>query len=381
MILPNQKQLFNIPGDTVFLNCAYMSPHLNSVTQAGVDAITKRSSPWKFTVDDWFQPAEELKKLFAAIIHADPENIALIPSVSYGIAVAAKNFQLKANQKIILLDQEYPSNFYAWRELSKQSGAEIISVSRQTGQSWTEAILDNIDQNTGVVSIPNCHWTDGSFVDLEQVSKKTKSVGAGLVIDASQSAGAYPLNIKKIDPDFLVTVGYKWLLGPYGIGYLYASQKYCETGVPIEYSWLNKSGSEEFSKLVDYRDEYRKGARRFDAGGFPGFVNIPMAISGLTQLLDWGVGNIQDAISVLTNKIEEKAAQFGFITPGKNDRVGHIIGMTLPGYDMADFGKELNQNQVYVSFRGSGMRIAPHLYNEINDIEKLFEVLVKVRSR
>lgn len=377
MILTNQKKLFTIPQDIVYLNCANMSPLLKSAEQAGIKAIIKRTNPWRYTIDDWFQPAEELKKLFAAIIQADSENIALIPSVSYGIATAAKNIRLNPNQKIVLLDQEYPSNFYAWRELSKQCGAEIITVKRQPEQSWTETILETIDTNTGVVSIPNCHWTDGSKINLELVSKKVKSIGGSLVIDASQSLGAYPLNIKKVNPDFLVTVGYKWLLGPYGLGYLYADQKHCETGMPIEYTWLTKTGSEDFTSLVDYRDEYKKGARRFDAGEFPGFIHIPMAIATLTQILGWGVENIQETLRQLTNKIEERSQQYGFVTPGKDNRVGHMIGAIIPECNPSVLDKELKQNQVYVSFRGSGIRVAPHLYNEMNDIEKLFQVLAK----
>jgi len=375
MVLTNQNRLFNIPQGIVYLNCANMSPLLESVKQAGIEAINKRTCPWNITIDDWFNPAEELKKLFATIIQADSENIALIPSVSYGIAIAAKNISLNANQKIIVLDQQYPSNFYAWKELSKQTGAEIITVKRLPGQSWTEEIIKNIDKNTGLVTIPNCHWTDGSLIDLELVSQKVKSTGASLLIDASQSLGAYPLNIKKINPDFLVTVGYKWLLGPYGLGYMYADEKYCETGIPIEYSWLNKKGSEDFTGLVNYQDEFKKGARRFDAGEFPGFIHIPMAISALTQIVEWGVENIQDTLSQLTNRIEQKAQQYGFVTPKRNNRVGHMIGIFFPECDIAALKKELHQNQIYVSFRGSGMRVAPHLYNDLNDIERLFQVL------
>jgi len=378
MILANQKQFFTIPQDVVYLNCANMSPLLKKAEQSGIKAIIKRTNPWRYTIDDWFQPAEELKTLFATIIKSDSENIALIPSVSYGIATAAKNIHLNANQKIVLLDQEYPSNFYAWRELSKQCGAEIITIKRQPQQSWTEAILENINKNTGLVSIPNCHWTDGSLINLELVSKKVKSVNASLVIDASQSLGAYPLNIKEINPDFLVTVGYKWLLGPYGLGYLYADQKYCEKGMPIEYSWLTKIGSEDFTSLVDYRDEFKKGARRFDAGEFSGFIHIPMAISALTQILDWGVENIQETLHQLTNKIEEKSQQFGFAIPSQDNRVGHMIGAVIPDCNASVLDNELKRNQIYLSFRGSGMRVAPHLYNEANDIEKLFQVLEKL---
>lgn len=375
MILKSKKTLFDIPDGITFLNCANMSPLLKSVRTAGIDALNKRNHPWNIKIDDWFNPAEELRGLFAKIIHGSKENIALVPSVSYGIATAARNIQLNAGQKIIILDQQYPSNVYAWRELSHETKAEIITVKRATDQSWTDAILEQIDANTGLVAIPNCHWTDGTIIDLEVISRKIKAVNAKLVIDGSQSVGAYPLDVSKIKPDFLVTVGYKWLLGPYGLGYLYADPKYCLNGEPIEYSWLNKKGSEDFTRLVDYKEDFKAGARRFDFGEFPGFIHIPMAIAALTQILDWGVENIQESLSLLTKRLEDLARQSGFETPKTSFRVGHMIGITCSAEQISKLSKKLADNNVYVSFRGANIRVAPHLYNDSSDIERFFAIL------
>ena len=376
MIIPNQKHLFTIPDDVSFINCAYMSPLLKKVNEAGVAAINKRNSPWEYKIkDDWFGPAETVRSLFADIIQSSKENIALVPSVSYGIATAANNILLTPQQKILLLDQQYPSNVYSWRALSDKTGAEIITIKKEPGQTWTDAIIANIDSNTGLVAIPNCHWTDGSFIDLEKVSVETKKVNSILVIDASQSLGAYPLDINKIKPDFLVTVGYKWLLGSYGLGYLYADDKYCQSGTPIEFSWLNKLGSEDFSKLVDYEDDYKPGARRFDMGEFSAFTNLQMAIAALTQIKDWGVENIQETISLLTNEIELRAKARGFETPERESRMGHIIGIRFPNKDVGELAKKLAENKITISIRGNSMRVAPHLYNDEKDIDRLFEFL------
>jgi len=376
MILPDQHHLFDIPDDVTFLNCANMSPFLKTVNKAGIDAINLRNNPARISAKGWFNPAEELRQLFADIINANMEQTAIITSVSYGMAVAANNIVLKHGQKIIVLDQQYPSNIYAWRELANKYNAEIVTVIREKGQNWTEAIIENINENTGLVAIPNCHWTDGSIVDLVRVSIAAKLVNSRLVIDASQSLGAYPLDIEKIKPDFLLTVGYKWLLGPYGLGYLYADKQYCETGKPIEFSWLNKAGAEDFSKLVEYTDEYKPGARRFDAGGFPAFINMPMAIAALTQIKAWSVANIQETLSVLTGEIENKVKAIGLETPGRETRVGHMIGVRFPdSKKVTEVFKTLAENKIYISLRGSSLRIAPHLYNTKKDIERLFNYL------
>jgi selenocysteine lyase/cysteine desulfurase len=182
-----------------------------------------------------------------------------------------------------------------------ESGPRIPGLHREAGSAWTDAVIDAIDSTTAVVAVPSCHWTDGSIVDLERVGRAARTVGAAFVVDASQSSGAYPLDITQIQPDFLVTVGYKWLLGPYGLGYLYAAPRWRESGAPIEWSWLARAGSEDFSRLTEYTETYRAGARRFDMGECPRFVLIPMAVAALEQILAWGVDRIQAALLPLTS--------------------------------------------------------------------------------
>lgn len=375
MILTDQKKLFHLPGEVTYLNCAYMSPLLHSVDQAGAEGMRFRRNPWELKAEDWFNPAEELRTLFSRIIHSDKEQVGLIPSVSYGIATAANNIFPEPGQKIVVLAQQYPSNIYAWRELAKRSGAEIVAVEKLPEQTWTEAVLENIDDNTCLVAVPNCHWTDGGLLDLEQVGVKARDVGSKLVVDGSQSLGVYPLDVRKVKPDFLVTVGYKWLLGPYGLGYLYADKKYTESGQPIEFSWLNKKESENFTGLVDYKDDYRSGARRFDFGEFSSTIHIPMAISTLTQILDWGVENIRETVAALTDEIERRAEKRGYETVKKQDRVSHLIGIKVPGEKSRSLKEELPQHNIHVSFRGNNMRIAPHIYNDAADIDRLFSFL------
>jgi selenocysteine lyase/cysteine desulfurase len=234
--LPLQRHLFEIPDEVVYLNCANLSPQLRSVTAAGLDSVAAKISPWKIKPPDWFSGAEALRGLAAKVVGANAESIALVPSVSYGIAIAAANVPVGRGQSIVLLHEEYPSNYYAWKELARRQDADIRIVRRAGDGTWTQAVIEAIDDRTAVVSVPNCHWTDGSLIDLERVSEKVRSVGASLVIDASQSLGAYPLDIGKVQPDFLVSVGYKWLLGPYALGYLYAAPKWQESGKPIENS-------------------------------------------------------------------------------------------------------------------------------------------------
>jgi selenocysteine lyase/cysteine desulfurase len=370
-----RQDLFEIPEGVTYLNCANMSPQLRTVTEAGVEAVRGKASPWTARAQDWFAPTERLRILFARIINGDPEGVAIVPSVSYGLALAAANVRVARGQSIVLLDGEFPSNVYVWHELALRSDAVVRTIARPPGGAWTEPLLSAIDSTTAVVSVPNCHWTDGRFVDLEPVAVAARHAGAALVIDGSQSVGAYPLDVATIQPDFLVTVGYKWLLGPYGLAYLYAAPHYRTSGVPLEHSWLTRAGAEDFSTLSDYSPSYRPGARRFDMGEFPQFVLTAMATAALEQVLAWDVKWIQDAISTLTTRTESSAVPTGAVPVAASDRVGHLIGIRPRAGVRSDLISALAAAHVYVSVRGDAIRVAPHVFNTEGDIDRLVNIL------
>ena len=370
-----ERALFEIPNDVTYLNCASMSPQLRTVTAAGIEAVRSKASPWTLRASDWFVHAEPLRALFGRVIGAGAESVALVPSVSYGLAVAAANVPVRAGQSILVLDREFPSGTYTWRELARRTGARVVTVVRERGASWTDALIAALDDTVALVASPACHWTDGSLIDLERLAPAVRAVGAALVVDASQAAGAHPIDVSRIQPDFLCAVGYKWLLGPYSLGYLYVDPKWHERGVPIEQTWMSRAGAEDFARLVDYADDFRPGARRFDMGEFSQFTLLPMATTALEQVLDWGVARVARDIGLLTARIAEGARTLGFTVAAEQDRVRHIVGLALPGGLPATLPDRLAAERVHVSIRGDSIRVAPHLYNDQRDVVRFLEVL------
>jgi selenocysteine lyase/cysteine desulfurase len=377
MNLGGQRDLFEIPEEIVYLNCAYMSPQLRAAREVGEKAVARKSSPWELTPDDFFEDAEQLRGLFARLVGGDADGVAIVPSVSYGISVAVANVGVREGEKIVILEDQFPSNVYAWRELAKQSRAKIVTVPRPGDFDWGRALLEEIDAETAVVAVPNCHWTDGSFVDLVRVGERAREVGAAFVVDAIQSLGAQPFEVSEVRPDFLVASSYKWMLGPYGIGFMYVAEEYRE-GRPIEHNWINRRGSQDFSRLVGYQDTFQPGARRYDVGERSNFVLLPMAAEALRRLIDWEVENVAETIGTLTDLIEEKAGELGIATIPKERRARHMIGLML-GHDAPDdLATRLTHHNVFVSVRGDSVRVSPHLYNTKEDVERLFDVLQRV---
>jgi selenocysteine lyase/cysteine desulfurase len=377
MNLGSQRDLFEVPDHIAYLNCAYMSPLLRRAREVGEWAVSRKSRPWEITPDDFFEEVEVARTLFARLVGGDADGVAVVPSVSYGISVAAANVTVREGEKIIILEDQFPSNVYSWRELASREGAELVTVPRPENSDWTGALIAEIDDRTAVVAAPNCHWTDGSLVGLSRVGERAGEVGAALVIDGIQSVGAMPFDVSEVRPDFLVAASYKWLLGPYGVGFMYVDEKHRE-GQPIEHNWVNRHKSEAFSQLVDYQDAFQPGARRYDVGERSNFVLLPMANEALRQLLDWGIENVSETVGALTDLVEQMAAERGIATIPKDRRARHLIGLLLGPDAPADLATRLMRHDVFVSVRGPSVRVSPHLYNTRADVERFFDVLETV---
>jgi selenocysteine lyase/cysteine desulfurase len=319
---------------------------------------------------------EESRELFARLVGGEADGVAVLPSVSYGMAVAANNVAIREGQKILILDYQFPSNVYPWRELAVERKAEILTVPYPADHDWTIAVLDALEEDVAVVTLPNCHWTDGSLVDLVRVGERAREVGAALVVDAIQSLGALPFDVAEVRPDFLVAGAYKWLLGPYGVGFMHVAEGYRE-GKPVEHNWINRRGSEAFARVAEYQDEFAPGARRYDVGERSNFVLLPMANEALRQILAWEVENVAETVGSLTDLVEARAKDFGVEAMPREKRARHIIGLKFGPDAPEDLATRLAAEGVFVSVRGESVRISPHLYNTEHDVKRLFSGLKK----
>ena len=376
-----QKRLFQLEEGAHFLNCAYLGPLPRPVAEAGMEGIRRKCSPTPFPSEEFFTDCDRARERFGRLVNAPPERIALAPSASYGIEVAARNLPLEPGQNIVVLGEQFPSNVYAWRRQAAAHGCDVRTVDRPgsppSGALWNERLLEAIGPGTAVVSLPHCHWTDGTRIDLEAAGQRAREVGAALVIDGSQSIGAVPFDVERIRPDALITVGYKWLLGPYSTAFGYYGARF-DDGAPLEETWISRRGSEDFQGLVDYTEEYREGAARYDVGQTSNFILIPMLIEALNLILAWGPANILEYCRALLAGLADELRVRGWAIEDDEWRTGNILGVRLPaGCDLAEVDARLAEARVYASLRGDALRVSPNVYNEPLDIEALRQVLAK----
>jgi selenocysteine lyase/cysteine desulfurase len=380
LVVPDSyRKEFDIPRDICYLNAAYMTPQPRRVLQAATEGAERRAKAWQITPADFFREVELLRSAFAKQVNCSPNNVAIVPSAGYGVAVAANNLTIDAGEIILVLGDQFPSNYYSWQRLAQQTGATLHVVSKQADQTWASAILETVRQHGDrikIAALARHHWSTGESIDLDAVCPILRDQGCKIVLDLTQSIGAFPIDIETLAPDFMVAAGYKWLFCPYGTSFLYVADQHFE-GIPIEEAWMSRDGAEDFSQLANYTDQYQPGARRFDAGERSSFSNIAGAIAALGMIDEWGVENISRDLGNTSLKIASILEKHGFETDGASTRAPHFQSARLTTLDTRELTSRLVVDNVFVSQRGDRLRLAPHLYTDQEDLERFDDSLRK----
>lgn len=378
--MTDQKSLFQIPEGIHYLNCAYMSPLLKAVEEAGIYAMQLKRNPIQVSPQDFFTGADKLRENFGKLVNCPAQQVAIIPSASYGMATAIRNLPINNGNKAIVVADEFPSGYYTIEKWCQENGKEIITVkppftTQSRGKAWNQAILDAIDPDTAVVVMSSIHWADGTMYDLKAIGQKCRENNALFIVDGTQSVGALPIDVQEHRIDALVCAGYKWLMGPYSIGVAYYSEAFND-GEPLEESWMTRSNAQDFANLTKYVDSYSPGAGRYNVGEFSNFILVPMLDAAIGQILDWGVQNIQDYCETLARPMIRFFRENGFWVEEDDFRAKHLFGVMLPqGINREKLLLSLKEKQIYVSVRGEGIRISLHLFNTEEDVEALINAL------
>ena len=384
-----QRALFSIPEGHCYLNSAFMGPLPRLVEQAGVAALTARASPIGLTPKDFFEPAERTRRLCARLVNADPERVAFVPTAAYAMAIVAKNLRPRSGQNVVMLGDMFPSNVYAWRNW-RADNVEMRTVlapaapwsSQSIGASraalWNDSIVRAIDADTALVAVEPAHWTDGTLFDLERIGGRCREVGAAFVVDATQTVGAMPFDVQRVQPDALVVHSYKSMLSNYGLGFAVFSDRFLDAS-PLEESWLMRSGSENFARLVDYEDRYAQGMRRFDTSLRANPTLIAMLEAACRLLIDWQPGRVRDYLLQIERRSVERMRSLGFEVADEAERCANLFGVKLPaGMDPEACRQHLARLQIHVAVRGNAVRVSPHVYNDEHDLAQLADALAQL---
>jgi selenocysteine lyase/cysteine desulfurase len=372
-MLPSQRALFDIPREICYLNAASWSPLPVATQEAGRVGVARKGQPW--LIDQAFAAGqhERARRAAARLIDADPDDVALISSVSYGVAAAAKLLTVPAGSRVLVLENDHSSAMLEWltRARAGRFTVDVVPQPREGAHAgdWTAAVLAAIERPgtppVGLASISSVHWSDGGMIDIERVAAALRRQGAALLVDATHAIGVLEHDVRSLDPDFLIFPTYKWLLGPYGRAFLYIAN-----GVPLEQTSYGRRAIAS-ERETYYRDiEFVPGARRFDMGERDHFISLEMASIGMEMVAEWGCDAVQARLRALTRRLADGLRDCAVMIPDAAVRAPHILSLRFPAGMPQHLIERLAAEHVYVAPRVGRMRISPHVYNDEDDIDR-----------
>jgi selenocysteine lyase/cysteine desulfurase len=379
-MLASQRDLFEIPRHICYLNSASYSPLPRKTQEAGRAAVLRKGAPWTLEAGFANQQHDRARAAAARLIHADPADIALIPSISYGVATAAKVVHIVRGTRVIVLENDHSSPVLEWQTRAGAQGFVIETVHQPGDGDWTAALLAAIERPgaapVGLASISSVHWSDGGLIGLEQVAEALKRQGAIFLIDATHGAGVLTMEVRRLDPDFVIFPTYKWLLGPYGRAFLYIAKRH-QGGIPLEQTSFGRREVRAENAVYFADIGYVADARRFDMGERDHFISMEMASIGMEMMAQWGAAAVTQRLSMLTEQIAEGVRGLPIRMPERHLRAPHILSLSFKDGMPAGLVEGLASEGIYVAARLGRMRISPHVFNDEADCDRFVKTLAR----
>jgi cysteine desulfurase / selenocysteine lyase len=369
-----REQEFPWSRDTIYLNNASVGPLPERTRRVLEDFNRKRAAPFQLPDRELMTTMAESRRLVAELIGAVPEEIALTINTGYGLSLAARALPLRAGDIVLASDREFPANVYPWM-LLKDSGI-TLELARTTPEGWPDEdfLLDRLrDPRVRVLAVSLVQFSNGYTVDLARLSAATRAAGVYLVVDAIQGVGQIPLDVKKTAVDLLACGAQKWLLSPWGSGFVYVRRELIRNLRPAITGWMAFEGTEDFSRLTQYNDTLRGDARRFELITLP-YQDFAGMNASLGLLLELGIPSIARHLRSLQEPVLAWARRSGArVTSPLGSHSSGILCVAPP--DLGPAFRALKSAHIVCSMREGAIRLSPHAYNTTGDMERVVDVL------
>src|SRR6266699_1367208 len=379
-MLASQRALFEMPRHICYLNSASYSPLPLRTQEAGRAAVGRKATPWTLEPGFANHQHERARAAAARLINADAADMALIPSISYGVATAAKVLAIDHGTRVIVLENDHSSPVLEWQTRADAQGFAVETIRRPDDGDWTSAVLAAIERSgappIALASISSVHWSDGGLIDLERVGAALRRQAAIFLVDATQSAGVLMMDVRRLDPDFVIFPTYKWLLGPYGRAFLYVARRH-QGGIPLEQTSFGRLDVRAENEVYFTDIRYVPNARRFDMGERDHFISMEMAAISMEMLAEWGLPAIVQRLAMLTERIADGVRCLGLSVPDRRLRAPHILSLNFKDGMPTGLVEGLAAQGVYVAARLGRLRVSPHVYNDEADTYRFVASLAR----
>lgn len=364
-----------------YLNCAYHGPMPRVAEEALAAAVALRRNP-AFLYDHYhFSFPDAYRRTIAGLIGCDPAQVALTDSTTRGMMLLAGGLDWRDGDEVVVPRGEFPANRLPWLWLGRR-GVTLRQVDLGAGAGAAGRIEAALSPRTRLVSVSWVGYSDGRRLDLGPISELCRARGVLFAVDGSQGIGGLPFDLAETPCDLVACSGYKWLLGPYGLGFAYLAPDLAERLDPGELNWFSVEGAENFNALAELPLRPRPGAYRFDANEPANFFNVAAGTAAARWLAAIGPAAVEAHCRALHERLiaglPEAFVPLGGFAPGAGAATLRSNILCLRGRDRETTARAfslLRRRRVAVSSRESFLRVSPHLYNRADDVDRLLEAL------
>ena len=370
----NQEKIreeFPVMGNRIFFDHAKVSPLPQRVRNA-VDAFTHDACEFGTAhYADWMKHTDRVRDQFASLINAEPGETAFVKNTSEGISIVANGLDWKNGDNVVIPDIEFPANVYPWWNLERL-GVETRMVKAVEGRVLFKDIAAQVDQKTRIISVSSVECNSGFRNDLNRIGAFCRERDILFCVDAIQSLGVLPIDVKRDHIDFLAADGHKWLLSVEGLGGFYISSEALEKIYPVVVGWDSVINAWDF---MNYDFTFRPDARRFEEGSF-NTMSIHALGAALDLLLEEGIEYIEKKVLELGEDILEALRKRNleiFNSTRPEERSG-IVSFIVDA-DLDRLASFFMENRVSLTVRNGLVRLSPHFYNSRDEVAQIFDLL------
>ena len=361
-------------GDRIFLNHASTGP-LPASSLLAVEEFNRRRAAMDGMTDPMLQGIlASARQLAARLVHADVEEIALAGNTSWGINLAAATLPLEPGDVIVVSDREFPANVYPWMRLASRGvRLELVPATRDGWPDEDYMLARVQDAEVKVLAVSWVQFSNGYRLDLARLGHAARDSGTYFVVDAIQGVGQQPLDLSTLSVDVLACGAQKWLLSPWGTGFVYVRRALIERLSPLVTGWMAHQGTDDFTRLTDYSPALHRDARRFELVSLP-FQDFVGFNSSLTLLLELGVDRISAHLDRITEPVRTWAESTGVPLTSPTGCHGSGIVCVAPANVERAYHR-LGEAGIVASLREGAIRLSPHCYTTVEEMERVVEVL------
>lgn len=365
---------FVLREDVVYLNHAAVSPWPRRTVEAVARFAEENAVQGSLDYPKWLETEQSLREQLAALINApSADDIALVKNTSEGLSLVAYGLDWQAGDNVVTSDQEFPSNRIVWESLADK-GVEVRAADLAQGETPEEALFAQVNGNTRLIAISSVQYATGLRMDIEAIGRFCRERDILLCVDAIQSLGAVGVDVQAAEVDFLAADGHKWMLGPEGLGVFYVRPQVRDSLKLRQFGWHMVEDMGNF----DRKDWRTAGtARRFECGS-PNMLGIHALQASLSLLFDYGLQRVEQAVLARSGQLLaafSDCADLDLLTPRAPQRHAGIVTVRHKRRSDSQLFELLRQNGIFCALRGGGIRLSPHFYTPVAQIESVIELL------